>query len=125
MALKPQNILEVGTHIGRFYALHACALKRLGEGRSVTSVDILDVNNPVQGTWKHLGLSHSPKGFAEHLKCADRIMFHESSSLEFMRTTRARYDLIFLDGDHRAGTVYQEVSSALALLSEEGDFIVA
>jgi predicted O-methyltransferase YrrM len=78
------------------------------------------VNDPLQGVWKQLGLSRSPKDFAEQLQCVDRITFHEGSSLEFMRTTRQRFDLIFLDGDHRADTVYKEVSSAFPLLSTNG-----
>jgi predicted O-methyltransferase YrrM len=120
MTLKPRIILEVGTHIGASTLYIACALKRLNEGGKVTTVDILDVNDPLQGAWKHLGLSRSPKGFAEQLRCVDRITFHEGSSLEYMRTTKQRYDLIFLDGDHRADTVYQEVSLALPLLNANG-----
>jgi predicted O-methyltransferase YrrM len=120
MALKPQNILEVGTHIGASTLYIACALKRLGKGGKVTSVDIVDVNDPIKGPWKEVGLSRSPQGLAEQLQCVDRITFHVGSSLEFMRATKQRYDLIFLDGDHRADTVYQEVSAALPLLSTNG-----
>jgi hypothetical protein len=61
MALKPQNILEVGRHIGASTLYIACALKQLGKGGKVASVDIVDVNDPVKGPWKQLGLSHSPK----------------------------------------------------------------
>jgi predicted O-methyltransferase YrrM len=60
------------------------------------------------------------KGLAEQLQCVDQITFHKGSSLEFMRSTKQRYDLIFLDSDHRADTVYQEVSAALPLLSSNG-----
>jgi len=120
MTLKPKTILEVGTHIGASTLYIASALKRIGEGGQVTSVDILDVNDPLKGAWKHLGLLRSPRDFAEQLQCADRITFHAVNSLDFMRTTKQNYDLIFLDGDHRAGTVYQEVSSALQLLNTGG-----
>jgi len=120
MALKPNNILEVGTHIGASTLYIARALKRLGEDGKVSSVDIIDVNDPMRGAWKSGGLSCSPKEFAEQLQCVDRITFYEKDSLQFMQATKQRYDLIFLDGDHRARTVYQEVSSALPLLSPNG-----
>jgi predicted O-methyltransferase YrrM len=120
MALKPKSILEVGTHIGASTLYIARALRRLGEGRTVTSVDILDVNDPYKGPWRHAGLPFSPKRLAEQLQCADHVVFHAVNSLEFMRTTEQRYDLIFLDGDHRPRAVYQEVSAALPLLSAGG-----
>jgi predicted O-methyltransferase YrrM len=37
-----------------------------------------------------------------------------------MRATDQRFDFIFLDGDHAARTVYEEVSLALPLLNKEG-----
>jgi predicted O-methyltransferase YrrM len=78
------------------------------------------VNDPLHGAWKDFGLSRSPKDFAGQLQCVDMITFHATNSLDFMRTTLQHFDLIFLDGDHKAQTVYQEVSSALRLLNTEG-----
>jgi predicted O-methyltransferase YrrM len=116
MALKPRNVLEVGTHIGASTIYTAAALKRLNEGGKLTTVDIIDVNHPEQGSWKKVAMSKSPADFALEFGLLDRIRFHTSSSLEFMRATDQRFDFIFLDGDHAARTVYEEVSSALPLL---------
>jgi len=120
MALKPENVLEVGTHIGASTLHIARALKRLNQNGGMTSVDIVDVNHPEQGAWKKLGLAQPPREFARQLECLDRIDFQTGASLELMRTTRQRYDLVFLDGDHSAPAVYQEVSAALSLLRTGG-----
>jgi predicted O-methyltransferase YrrM len=120
MALNPQNVLEVGTHIGASTLHIARALKRLNQNGRMTSVDIVDVNHPERGAWKQLGLLKSPRNFARQLECLDHIDFHTGACLDLMRTTRQRYDFIFLDGDHRARAVYQEVSAALSLLKRGG-----
>jgi predicted O-methyltransferase YrrM len=124
MALNPQNVLEVGTHIGASTHHIARALKRLNQNGRITSVDIVDVNHPERGAWKQLGLPKSPRDFARELECLDHIDFHTGACLDLMRTSRQRYDLIFLDGDHRARAVYQEVSAALSLLKTGGAILL-
>lgn len=120
MAFKPLNILEVGTHIGASTLHIARALKQLGQGGCVTSADIVDVNNPETGAWKSAELKYSPKGFAEALECADHVEFYCGPCLKLMNTTQQSYDFIFLDGDHSAKSVYQEVNAALPLLTKGG-----
>lgn len=120
MALQPQNILEVGTHIGASTLYMASALKRSGTNGKITSVDITDVNNPDTGAWKKVGMKKSPDGFASDLGCRPCIDFQIMPSLRFMMETDQRFDLIFLDGDHKAPTVYQELSAALPLLNKGG-----
>ncbi|HXY09594.1 MAG TPA: class I SAM-dependent methyltransferase [Terriglobales bacterium] len=120
MALNPQNVLEVGTHIGASTLHIASALKRLNQNGRMTSVDIVDVNHPEKGAWKELGLVKSPREFARQLECVGRIDFHTGPCLDLMRRTRQRYDFIFLDGNHSARAVYQEVSAALSLLTPGG-----
>lgn len=120
MALKPQNVLEVGTHIGASTLHIALALKRLNRHGKMTSADIVDVNHPERGAWKQLGLPKSPREFARQLECSDHIDFYTGACLNLMRMTKQRYDFIFLDGDHRARAVYQEVSTALSLLKTGG-----
>ena len=120
MALKPRNVLEVGTHIGASTLHIARALKRLNLNGSITSVDIVDVNDPERGAWKRLGLAKSPRDFAKQLECLEQVDFRTGACLDFMHTTRLRYDFVFLDGDHKARAVYQEVSAALHLLEIGG-----
>jgi len=120
MALKPRNVLEVGTHIGSSTIFIAAALKKLNENGKLTTVDIVDVNDPVRGSWKKIGMHMSPANFAAELGLLDLIRFHKGLSLDFMNTTDQRFDFIFLDGDHKANAVYEELASALPLLCEKG-----
>jgi predicted O-methyltransferase YrrM len=120
MALKPRNVLEVGTHIGASTIYIAAALKRLNEGGNLTTVDITDVNHPEQGPWKKVGMSKSPANFAAEFGLLDQIQFYTGPSLEFMRVTDQRFNFIFLDGDHGARAVYEELCSALLLLHKGG-----
>ena len=46
--------------------------------------------------------------------------FFTSPSLSFLQTTNRKFDLIFLDGDHSAKAVYQEIALALKKLNPNG-----
>ncbi len=118
MALKPRNVLEVGTHIGASMLYIARALKRFGG--AMTSVDIVDVNRAADAPWKQLKLARSPEEFAAKLGCAGQAAFHTGPSLDFMRGTKEKFDLVFLDGDHSAHAVYQEAGAALSILAPGG-----
>lgn len=120
MGFTPENVLEIGTHIGASTLHIASALKQLGTKLKVTSIDIADVNHPKTGAWRKIGLSASPKEFARRPDCLDYIDFQMMSSLDWMCTTKQCYDFIFLDGDHKAKVVYQELSAALSLLTSSG-----
>ena len=120
MALKPRDVLEIGTHIGASTLHIASALKQLNTNGKVTSADIIDVNHPETGRWKQLGMANSPKEFAAELGGLERIDFHVGPCLDLMSKTKQRYDFIFLDGDHSAKAVYKEVSAALSLLNKNG-----
>jgi predicted O-methyltransferase YrrM len=70
-----------------------------------------------------IGMSKSPANFAAEFGLLGRIRFHTGPSLEFMRVTDQRFNFIFLDGDHGAKAVYEELGSALPLL-DEGSLIL-
>ena len=120
--LKPKNVLEVGTHIGASTLYIARALKAAGAG-TLTTVDILDVNNP-NAPWKNIGLHSSPIENAKILECADIINFIKSPSQDYLKNTDEKFDFIFLDGDHGANTVYNEVSIALDVLAPNGTILL-
>jgi predicted O-methyltransferase YrrM len=120
IALKPRRVLEVGTHVGASTLHIAMALKRLNQDGKVTTVDIADVNHPETGAWKELQLKKSPREFARELGCLEQIEFRTGACLTVMQATKERYDFVFLDGDHRALAVYQEISAALPLLNPGG-----
>lgn len=114
----PKRILEIGTHVGASTLHIAGALKRFVEGGELTTADIADVNGP-QGAWKSLGLPFSPSGFLSRLGLGEIVSFVNKPALEALATD-ARYDLIFLDGDHRPQAVYCEIAAALKLLNPNG-----
>lgn len=116
-ALKPLKVLEVGTHIGASTLYIARALRRYG-GRVITA-DILDVNAE-NGPWQQVGISFSPAEYARRLGCLEQIEFKVGQCQDYMKSTSERFDFIFLDGDHRASAVYQEVSAALKILNPGG-----
>lgn len=118
-ALKPQNLLEVGTHIGASTVFLAEALKTISPQARMTTVDILDVNDPT-GPWYQHGLMMAPRDYLEKLSSKDRVTFHARPSAEFLRGTKDKFDFIFLDGDHGSRTVYEEVSLALKILNPGG-----
>lgn len=122
-ALAPRSVLEIGTHIGASTLYIARALRANGDGGTTTTVDILDVNRD-EGPWKRAGLAMSPRKLAAALHCESAIQFAVAPSLQWMRTTPERFDFIFLDGDHSAQAVYQEVGAALPRLNPGGTILL-
>ena len=54
--LKPQRVLEIGTHIGASTLVIAQALaSHAGPDSTLLTGDVLDVNNPAQGAFTRLG----------------------------------------------------------------------
>lgn len=112
-ALKPASVLEVGTHHGASALYIARALKTNGGGH-LTTVDIYDVNHPVPAAQK----------IFEQADLADKVTFRSEGAYEFLKKTDLNFDMIFLDGDHTAASVYSEVSGALRKLSPDGIVIL-
>jgi predicted O-methyltransferase YrrM len=121
--LRPLKILEVGTHAGASTLSMAVALAATGEG-VVDTVDIVDVN--AAGERKRAGLDPgtSPRQLLRSLDLEDRVRFITSDGLDYLHRTKETYDLVFLDGDHSAVTVYQEIPAALNRLSNSGVIVL-
>lgn len=119
----PKSILEVGTHIGASSVHVASALGRNetsdGQFKKLVSVDIADVNDPNCKPWLKAGSTFSPREMIEKLGYDAFVEFETGSSLDHF-AGGATYDFIFLDGDHSAKTVYQEVPAALQALNPGG-----
>jgi predicted O-methyltransferase YrrM len=119
-ALKPRRVLEIGTHVGASTIAIAQALERyVGSTSTITTVDILDVNDPKCGAHGRLGLQ-APISIVAELGLSDHVEFVTSPALDFLLASSRHYDLIFLDGDHSARAVYQEISASLGLLNQHG-----
>jgi predicted O-methyltransferase YrrM len=118
--LKPRRVLEIGTHIGASTLVIAQALATHAESDSyLLTGDILDVNDPEQGAFSDLGTLSPREGLAR-LGLENRVRFEAKPALQLMRHLDQKFDFIFLDGDHSATSVYQEVAAALDLLSPDG-----
>lgn len=113
-SLKPQSVLEIGTHLGGSTVMFALALK--DTGATLTTVDILDVNGPAGPYVRHGG--SSPLAMIRALGC--EAQFVTRPSVEYLSECPQRFDLIFLDGLHDAPNVYEEIPLALRLLNPGG-----
>lgn len=118
-AFEPTSVLEIGTHIGASTLHIAQALSRLPDA-TLTSVDIIDMNSTIERPWLKYGVEYSPLEMITQLGFDRFVEFKAEQSLDFMGSTSQKFDFIFLDGDHSASTVYQEIPAALKLLNENG-----
>jgi predicted O-methyltransferase YrrM len=117
---RPRRVLEIGTYGGVSTLYFATAARRFSpDGAKVTSVDIVDVNG-ASGPWKYIGLYRPPVENAALLELGDTLEFRVASSEDYLASSRERFDLIFLDGDHSPAVVYRELSLAFPLLAPGG-----
>lgn len=123
-AFRPASVLEIGTHIGASTAHVASALFRSrvknGEPAALITVDIEDVNSAEGTPWLKHGMRHSPREMVDALGFGSFVEFVTDTSIRFAARCPSTFDFIFLDGDHSASTVYQEIPIALNLLNRGG-----
>jgi predicted O-methyltransferase YrrM len=120
--LGARSVLEVGTNVGASTFYIAAALKSLDgepDARLVT-IDIEDVNNENTGEWKKRALTSSPEDMIRAIDSQHIVTFVNDSSLHYLDSCAQHFDLVFLDGDHSATTVYQEISHAVRVLNKDG-----
>jgi predicted O-methyltransferase YrrM len=123
--LRPRSILEVGTHVAASTGILALGLRHnaaqpSGAPPRLVTVDIMDVNDPIRGAWKRIGCDQSPSQFVHSIHVEDIVTFVTRPATDYLRSSGEKFDLIFLDGDHSATGVYQEIPAALALLNPGG-----
>jgi len=121
---RPKEVLEIGTHIGASTIHLAAALNRNreldGNVANLVSLDIRDVNSEINQPWLMYGTNQSPRQMMREMGYTSFVKFEVGTSLDFFQETSKRFDFIFLDGDHSAPTVYQEIPKAEALLNPGG-----
>jgi hypothetical protein len=121
----PRSVLEVGTYLGGSTVHIAAALRNAhvddpDATHHVTTVDITDVNDPATTPWLRHGSRYSPAETARRLGLECQISFATCPALAYFASREEQYDFIFLDGDHAASAVYQEVPAALGALRRNG-----
>ncbi len=121
---KPASILEAGTHIGASTIYIASALDKNRNEKpaniSFTTVDIRDVNSTTEKPWLEYGTKKSPAEMINELNYGSFVKFIKSPTLDFFANSKQKFDLIFLDADHAAAAVYQEIPAALKALNPNG-----
>lgn len=120
----PSSVLEIGTHIGASTLHIAEALysnqKKDNNPVQLVTVDIAGVNEPISKPWLQYGATHSPLEMINEMGFGSFVKFVKDASLHYLHTCKRKFDFIFLDGNHAANTVYEEIPSALKLLKKEG-----
>ena len=116
-ALKPANILEIGTHVGASTVHIAAAMS---PGSRLSTVDIQDVNDGPAAYWRTARLQRSPKQMLVELNKNLDLSFVKSDFINFLKRTDQRFDLVFLDGDHSMATVLKEIPLSLRILNRNG-----
>jgi predicted O-methyltransferase YrrM len=125
-ALGLKRVLEIGTNVGASTIHIAAAMKvnlladEKPNEHSLVTVDIVDVNHAPDAFWRLGGLLRSPRNNIEAMGMMEHVTFVTNSSLTYLDECDESFDLIFLDGDHSAAMVYQEVPRALRRLREPG-----
>lgn len=122
--LKPKKVLEVGTHIGASTVNIAAALNfnHIEDSNKPTmrTIDVRDVNSTSKKPWLEFDVDNSPLDMLKKIQCESHVEFITDTSINFLEKTSENYDFIFLDGDHAAKTVYQEIPLALKKLNKGG-----
>lgn len=124
-SLAVTSVLEIGTHVGASTVYLAAALRASAAHEPalrprLVTVDVRDVNSPTDGYWKAYGLQASPEQMLRTIGASDIVRFETAWSLAYLDACTERFDLVFVDGDHRATAVYQELPRALAVLNSPG-----
>lgn len=126
--LKAYSVLEIGTHIGAstLHIASALSANRIQEGKNVclVSVDNSDVNDPASKPWLKYNSGYSPIEMINKMNFGSFVEFVNAAALDYMASCEKRFDLIFLDGSHRADMVYREIPRACNLLNENGTILL-
>lgn len=125
--VNAKRILEVGTLVGASTAHLALALAKNsagGKDTKLVTVDITDVNDENLRVWEQFNAKRSPASMLKDLGVGEDVTFVTADSVEYLRTTEDRFDLVFLDGLHTAGQVYREIPLAINVLRKGGTVLL-
>jgi predicted O-methyltransferase YrrM len=118
-ATRARAFLEIGTHKGFTSAAIALAFP---DARVVT----IDLPDPLRTRWNPLprslvGEAHRALGVAHRIE----QVFMSSAELGRLVDAGEIFDLVFIDGDHSADAVFNDLTLSADLLNRDGGVIVA
>ena len=105
-ATRPENVLELGTHLGYSTRHLADALNMNGSGRVITLDRVQQVNG------------------VPRLAPSYRVIPLEVDGVEFSRQLGFSIDMVFDDGDHTAGATREFLTNCLSTLTIGGLVVV-
>jgi predicted O-methyltransferase YrrM len=116
---KPTRVLEIGSNVGGSTLSMAVALRlNMDDGAdpcSLTTVDKCDVNALWDG---------SPRDRVASVGMAAHVAFVVSDSAAYLGAIEARFDFIFIDGDHDTDAALRDVTGALRCLGHGGIIVL-
>jgi len=116
---KPSLVLEIGSNVGGSTLSMAMALRlNMDDGAdpcSLTTVDKSDVN----ALWKG-----GPRDRIASIGMAAHVDFVVSDSAKYLGATETRFDFVFVDGDHDADVVLNDVTGACRCLGRDGIIVL-
>jgi predicted O-methyltransferase YrrM len=119
-ALKPQNVLEVGTRFGVSALYVAAALRRNhldgGPLGKLVTLDIADIDTPAR-RWASYGLKHPPRELIAAAGLSNIIEFVTVRSTDFLMRDQRRFSFVYLDGSTAASEVYRDLQLLPRVLS--------
>ncbi len=116
---SPKRVLEIGTHTGISLYTAAISLKK---NSIIDTVDLYDVNK--KEYFKKFKMNYSPKKILTKLKSEVKVNFIQTSGIEYLSTTKKKYDLIFLDASHRTNKTYEEIVGSIGCLNKNGMILI-
>ncbi|MHA4843654.1 class I SAM-dependent methyltransferase [Flavitalea antarctica] len=118
-AIRPNNVLEIGTHIGCSTVHIALALMK-NINSHLTTVDLIDVNDPVIKHWQGFNCKYAPCQLIEMVGALTKVSFVKDNSIHFLKNCRQKFDFVFLDGSHIAKTIFKEIPLVMGVLNDNG-----
>jgi predicted O-methyltransferase YrrM len=126
-AVRPRAVLEIGTHIGASTVHIASALHMASVSSpspTMVTVDIADVNSRSVKPWLKNGAAESPASMVDMIGYGANVEFVTGRSITYLAGCERTFDFVFIDGDHSAAMVYQEIAAALKVLNADGVIVL-
>ena len=107
-----RRCLEIGAYEGR---------TTIALANRYESVDVID---PWKDYWDIPDVSEAFDKFKHNTQNFDNINVYRDTSQNILPTLKEKYDLIYIDGDHKLESVYNDIKMSCDLLTDNGVIII-